>query len=268
MAQTIFPCEICGKQFNHKVKIQQHVKRMHSDGKAHQLKRKNLAFGNRLYYKPSTWLLVQCKLCDAIFKTAKELRQHLTNHNNFDTLHSLEINSNIVQNFFGNKLDLNIVKESICKDIREENWFKYYIVLNKYSYEMSISDTEAEDLDEETTKRVAKYKCDLCSKEFSFKYQVFSHFKEAHSDEQFSLICNHCKLEFISKEIYEQHSKTHCDNKDKILVCVNCPAKFVCPENLKNHNCTTKPKFTSSEHSKVKNLMVPKEIQVKLVSFF
>lgn len=250
LRQTMFPCEICGQRFSRKDKIQHHIKRIHSGGIVYPPKHKEWLFGDRLYYKPSTWLLVQCKLCDVIFKTTKELRQHLTYHSNFDTLHNLELNSNVIQHLFGNMIDLNIVKESICKDIREENWFKYYTVLNKYGYEMSISDTEVEDMNEETVESPKKYKCDLCAKEFSFQYQVFSHLKEVHSEDEISLKCNLCKLEFISIKMYEHHSKTHCRNRNKVLVCAHCPAKFVWPDNMKNHNCATKMLLISTESNK------------------
>ncbi|XP_065363358.1 uncharacterized protein LOC135956717 [Calliphora vicina] len=240
LRHTMFPCEFCGQSFSRKDKIQHHIKRMHSDGVVYPAKHKEWLFGDRLYSKPIAWHLVECKLCDTQFQTTKDLRQHLENHSDVDTLHNLELSDNIIKHLFPNMIDLNMVKESICNDIREKQWFKYYTVLNEHSYEMCVSDTEAEDLEEDTAESVSKYKCDLCAKEFSFKYQVFSHLKEVHGKDEIPLKCGLCKLEFISIKMYEQHAKIHCRNRHKVLLCAHCPAKFVWPKNMKNHNCAAK----------------------------
>ncbi|KNC28964.1 hypothetical protein FF38_13785 [Lucilia cuprina] len=240
LRQIMFPCEFCGQSFSRKDKIQHHIKRMHMDGVVYPTKHKEWLFGDRLYSKPIDWHLVECKLCNVTFKTTKELRQHLENHSDIDTLHSLELSDKTVQHLFPNMIDLGTVKETICKDIREKHWFKYYTVLNEHSYEMSVSDTELEDLNDTAENRATKYKCDLCSKEFLFKYEVFSHLKEMHGNDEIPLKCGLCKLEFISIKMYEQHCQTHCRNRNKVLLCAQCPAKFIWPENMKNHNCAMK----------------------------
>ncbi|XP_065361487.1 zinc finger protein 91-like [Calliphora vicina] len=239
--ETIYPCGFCDQHFNCKNDLEIHLKRIHpSESLGSNSKHIQRLFGDRLYSKPAAWYLVECKLCDTTFTTTKELRQHLENHRDVNSLRGLDLDSNIVQHLFPEMIDLDVLKESICNDIREEDWFKYYKVLNEHFYEMSVSDTEAEDLLEETAERVGKYKCELCFEDFLYKYQVFSHLKECHNKEDIPLKCRRCKLEFISIKMYEDHRKTHCRNKNKVLPCSSCPAKFVWPENLEKHKCATK----------------------------
>lgn len=254
LRHIMFPCEFCGQCFSRKDKLQLHIKRMHSDDVVvYPAKHKEWLFGDRLYSKPNAWHLVECKLCNIQFPTTKNLRIHLENHRDVDTLHNLELSDKTIQHLFPNMIDLDFVKSSICKDIIEKQWFKYYTVLNEHSYEMSISDTEEEDIEDEIpAERAGKYKCDLCGQEFAYKYQVFSHLKETHGNDEIPLKCGLCKLEFISLKMYELHSKTHCRNRHKVLLCAHCPAKFVWPENMKNHNCATKESLTAQTNTSSK----------------
>lgn len=230
-------CGFCTLSFTSRDYLYAHIKRMHP-GETMESNKKCIQrlFGDRLYSKPTAWLKVECNLCCKTFTTAKELRLHLENHNNLESLNLLKSNDSVIQHFFPNNNNLEKVKEYILKDISEKNYFKYYLVLNEYSYEMSLSDTEIEDLEEET-QHTGNYKCELCLEEFSFKYQVFSHLKEVHAEQEIPLKCKRCRLEFISVEMHEKHLQIHCRNKDKILYCKNCPGRFVWPENWKNHNC-------------------------------
>ena len=189
-------------------------------------------------------------MCNITFSTTKDLRNHLLQHSSIDTLDNLDFNSQIVQHLFANTNDLNIIKESICRDINEKQWFKYYNVLNEYSFEMSITDTEVEDLEDDAKQSNSKYKCELCSQQFSFKFQTFAHLKEAHEKDEVPYTCGLCKTEFVSLKMFQHHSRTHCRNRHKMMVCPSCPAKFVWPDNVKNHNCVPKVMISSTTDNK------------------
>lgn len=234
-----FLCRICGQPFKLRNTLDQHILRKHR-GQMLEGDNKYIEqlYGVRLYSKPTAWRRVECNLCSTNFPVIKLLRQHLEIHNDINTLDHLQLNDKIVQQLFPGNKDLDNIKEIICTDICQKNYNKYCTILNKYSYEMSISDTEIEDLDEDDEEiAVAKYKCELCAQEFYFKFQVFSHLRQQHSNEEIQLKCHFCKLEFISTKMYEQHLRTHCNNVNKVLQCTRCPGKFIWPENLKKHNC-------------------------------
>lgn len=237
LKSTRLPCGFCELTFTCRDYLYAHIKRMHP-GETMDSNNKHIQrlFGDRLYSKPSAWLKVECKLCSKTFTTTKELRLHLENHNDLQTLNTLNLDDQIIQHFFPNNSSLEMIKETILKDISEKDYFKYYLVLNEFSYEMSLSDTEVDDLEDEA-QHAGNYNCELCSEEFSFKYQVFSHLKEVHPMEEIPLTCKRCKLEFVSIEMHEKHLQTHCHNKDKDLCCTSCPGRFVWPQNLINHNC-------------------------------
>ena len=190
-------------------------------------------------------------MCNITFSTTKDLRNHLLQHSSIDTLDNLDFNSQIVQHLFANTNDLNIIKESICRDINEKQWFKYYNVLNEYSFEMSITDTEVEDLEDDAMETRSKYKCELCNQQFSFKFQTFAHLKEVHLEADIPYKCGLCKMEFVSLKMFEHHSRTHCRNRHKILLCTSCPAKFVWSENMKNHNCAAKVVVPTTTDKKI-----------------
>ena len=166
-----FPCEFCDERFSGKNEKYAHIKRVHP-----------FPFGSRLYRKPTNWQLVECKLCNKTFSTTKDLSNHLLQHSSIDTLDNLDINSQIVQHLFANTNDLNTIKESICRDINEKQWFKYYNILNESSLEMSITDTEVEDLEDDAIQSNSKYKCEVCNQQFSFKFQTFAHLKATHGE--------------------------------------------------------------------------------------
>lgn len=266
--ENTFYCGFCELTFTIRDYLNAHLKRMHP-GETLESNSKKLErlFGERLYSKPTTWQCVECKLCSITFTTTKELHHHLENH--FNLLYNMELNNEIVQNLFANINDVNTIKEIIVKDISEKNFFKYYRVLNEYGYEMSVSDTEAEDLLEDTAERSGKYKCELCSETFSFKYKVFNHLKEDHPKEESPLKCKRCKIEFVSIDMHEKHLQTHCENQDKIVYCNNCPGRFVWQESMKNHNCplhTSKGQQKSNE-PEVLEISKPKEqIEKKEIS--
>ncbi|XP_013108712.2 zinc finger protein 91 isoform X1 [Stomoxys calcitrans] len=242
LRETTFSCEYCGQHFGRKDKVRHHIKRMHSDNCVYPKgKRREWMFGDRLYSKPTSWLLVECKLCNIQFSTTKELRAHLGTHRCVDSLIHLKMDSDIVTHLFPNVISLLSVKEHICKDIEDGNWFKYYAVLNEHSFEMSISDTEVEDLYAENSADYPNYKCELCGSAFCFQYEAFNHLKEAHGSDEMPSKCGLCKLEFISSKMFDRHSEVHCRNRNKVLLCTRCPAKFVWPDNMRNHNCATKP---------------------------
>ncbi|XP_075150721.1 uncharacterized protein LOC142224821 [Haematobia irritans] len=268
LRETTFACEFCGQHFGRKDKVRHHIKRVHSDNSVYPKgKRREWLFGDRLYSKPSKWLHVECKLCNIQFNTTKELRAHMGTHRSIDSLIHLKMDSEIVNHLFPNVISLLSVKENICKDIEEHNWFKYYAVLNEHSYEMSISDTEVEDLyTQNSANNVHNYKCELCGLEFRFQYEAFNHLKEAHGEDEMPSKCGLCKLEFISSKMYDRHSDVHCRNRNKVLLCNNCPAKFVWPENMRNHNCATKPEvLIEREILKCHICNRPFEVKTKLL---
>ncbi|XP_037805814.1 zinc finger protein 845-like [Lucilia sericata] len=241
---TYFPCKLCGQYYMSEDNLQKHITRLHSVKRIKStwstIKNVEHIFAKRLYSKPTARLHVECKLCSETFQTSKDLRHHLESHSVIDTLQDLELSDSIVQHFFPNMNDLNVVKQTICNDIRKKDWFKYYTVLNEHFYEMSLSDTEVEDLEgeEQIAERAGKYKCSMCALcDFSYKYEVFQHLKNFHYKNEIALKCDKCNLPFISIKMFTQHTQTHCHNKYKDLLCARCPAKFVWPENIKNHNC-------------------------------
>lgn len=209
---------------------------------------------------------MECKLCNIRFNSTKELRSHMETHNKIDSLIHLDMDNEVVNHLFTNILSLTSVKEQICKDVAEGQWFKYYAVLNEFSFEMSISDTEVEDLNEDDNSDCVKYKCDLCDVMFRFQYEAFCHLKEKHENDDLPLKCGLCKLEFVSSKMFEKHSQVHCRNRNKVLLCTRCPAKFVWPENMRNHNCATKPEAAAEREILRCNVCNrPFEVKTKLL---
>ncbi|KAM7346631.1 uncharacterized protein ACRADG_006483 isoform 2-T2 [Cochliomyia hominivorax] len=233
------PCGFCKIILSSRDNLYRHLKQKHpNEDLESNMKQIQRIFGERIYSEPISWRLIECKLCSKTFGRTKELREHLKKHCDINTLHKINSNDLIVKHLFPSINDIYIIKQIISKDISERNYFKYYTILNEFYYEMSISDTEPEDIEnDEDTEHATKYECELCDKKFSFKYQVFLHLKEYHYRSKFPWTCDRCKLEFVSKQIYEHHIKTHCYNMNKFLSCTRCPGTFVWPQNMKNHDC-------------------------------
>ncbi|XP_061392993.1 zinc finger protein 721 [Musca vetustissima] len=262
LREITFPCEYCGQHFSRKDKVRHHIKRMHCDKSAYpKAKRKEWVFGDRLYSRPTGWLMVECKLCSVRFSSTKELRSHMETHNKIDSLMHIRMDSEVITHLFPNEFSLGSVKELICKDIAEGRWFQYYAVLNEFSYEMSISDTEPEDLNKEIGS--PKYKCEVCGIECRFQHEAFNHLKKEHENDEMPLKCGLCKLEFISSKMFERHSRVHCRNRSKVLLCTRCPAKFVWPENMRNHNCASKPEISSDDREIFKCDICNRPFEVK-----
>ncbi|XP_005189187.2 zinc finger protein Xfin isoform X2 [Musca domestica] len=262
LREITFPCEYCGQHFSRKDKVRHHIKRMHCDKSTYpKSKRKEWMFGDRLYSRPTEWLMVECKLCSMRFSSTKELKNHMETHNKIDSMIHLRMDSEVITHLFPNEFNLGSVKELICKDIEEGRWFQYYAVLNEFSYEMSISDTEPEDLNAEMT--MPKYKCEICGLECRFQHEAFNHLKQDHENEEMPLKCGLCKLDFISSKMFDRHSRIHCRNRSKILLCTKCPAKFVWPENMRNHNCASKPEINSEDREIFKCDICNRPFEVK-----
>ncbi|XP_073836957.1 uncharacterized protein [Musca autumnalis] len=262
LKEITFPCEYCGQHFSRKDKVRHHIKRMHCDKSAYpKAERKEWMFGDRLYSRPTEWLMVECKLCSIRFNSTKELRAHMETHNRIDSLIHLRMDSEVISHLFPNEFSLSSVKEVICKDIEEGRWFQYYAILNEFSFEMSISDTEPEDLNIDTT--IPKYKCEVCRVECRFKFEAFNHLKEDHENDEMPLKCGLCKLEFMSSKMFDRHSRVHCRNRSKVLLCTRCPAKFVWPENMRNHNCASKPEISSEDREIFKCEICNRPFEVK-----
>ncbi|XP_037942941.1 zinc finger protein 585B-like [Teleopsis dalmanni] len=235
-AQPEFCCEVCGRKFFRKDNLKEHLKKHLNPHQAKRLKHPEWNFASSLYSK-NPFRLIQCKICDYQFFSTQLLHQHLLTHANIESLRFLTVESAIVKEFFTQTRSLCEVKSIVCKDIIRRHLYKYYLVLNEFGYEMSLSDS---DIDTNDNKETPKYSCEICKELFVRKHQVFTHIKDVHANDELPYRCDICKVKFVCEKMFNLHTRSQCRCKEKKYKCVKCPGKFIWLENLKEHNCARK----------------------------
>lgn len=78
------------------------------------------------------------------------------------------------------------------------------------------------------------YNCPECGMVFAYKTACSHHFKEVHTDDNFT--CIFCEQKFATKGRYEQHRLTH--TKEKPFTCDVCFRSYNRVKNLTQHKCT------------------------------
>ncbi|XP_023178872.2 zinc finger protein Xfin isoform X2 [Drosophila hydei] len=246
--QATYVCDSCGKSFLRKDKYMFHLRSHEKRAAKSQamLLSSEWRFAERLY-SSSRLKRAECKLCGLKYRRIGELRQHLSSHNNIETLSNLSLESDVIKEQFDRdqrQLDLALIKQQLCADIAKgrAELDKYCAVVNAYGYELSLSDSDEE---------VAQYQCQPCNTNFSRKYRLMRHTLEEHTQAEtaFSLQrCDVCQIGFVCANMLEQHQRTQCFNKLKRYNCPNCPGKFIWLQNLEQHACSHHIKQLDGEH--------------------
>ena len=81
--------------------------------------------------------------------------------------------------------------------------------------------------------RRKKFQCELCDWSTLKKKQVPIHMKNVHGEKKFE--CHECGKRFISQALLNQHGRVHSDETP--YDCQACGRKFKYPQNLRIHKC-------------------------------
>lgn len=167
-----YVCDTCGKGFLRKDKYIFHLrchKKREAKWKALQLG-KEWRFAERLY-SSGKLKRIECKLCGLSCQRMEELRAHLWDHADAETLVNLRTDSDVVREHFpGLPCDLDNIKKQICVDIADGHLEKYACVVNFHGYELGLSDS-----DEECDSKESKYHCFVCNMSFNRKHRLMKH---------------------------------------------------------------------------------------------
>ncbi|XP_017874809.1 PREDICTED: zinc finger protein 197-like isoform X2 [Drosophila arizonae] len=240
--QPTFVCDSCGKSFLRKDKYMFHL-RSH-EKRAAKCQATQLStewcFAERLY-NSGRLKQAECKLCGSKYQRIGELREHMACHKSIETLSKLSLESDVIRKHFAEEqqqVDLELIKQHICADIARgrEHLDKYCAVVNSYGYELCLSDS-----DEEAVDQSPKYQCRPCNMNFTRKYRLMRHTLEEHTQVEPAVSwqrCDVCQIGFVCTTMLEQHQRTQCHNKLKRYSCPNCPGKFIWQQNLDQHACS------------------------------
>ena len=82
-----------------------------------------------------------------------------------------------------------------------------------------------------------KFECDICQKQFTFKYDLNRH-KKAHNEMPLNLPCESCEKTFKSRQSLKLHERKHDPSYVEVRneECEICHKKFRTPRELTSHS--------------------------------
>ncbi|XP_063704606.1 zinc finger protein 271-like [Culicoides brevitarsis] len=175
---------------------------------------------------------VLCKICEESFSNIENLKIHLMQHSDPNTLKNLNFAE---KPFLFDFEDINNINESaliefICEKIKNGELTSFYQILSRDGAEKSLSDS-----DSDTENADRSYICTVCNAVFPKSKEILKHTEIHHDLEPFPDQCQHCQKQFPCQSLLERHLRQQCENDSKRFVCSSCPQKFFWPDSLQIH---------------------------------
>lgn len=198
-----YKCNVCGKRYFKETFLKQHQKNAH-------LKSKNL----------------KCPICNNVFKTVYNLKQHLFTHSNernyscsfencnkqFRQISTLQAHEKIHKQ--DNRKEcpeckrlVTRLKEHMLTHLDEdEKPLKCNRCDKAFATKIKLEEHQ------NIHKNLKHFECDICCKNFNRRSTLYKH-KKIHTDKNFS--CTHCNKNYSRKDNLQQHiRKSHNDLKN------------------------------------------------------
>lgn len=187
-----------------------------------------------------------CTICNQSFKHIAELRKHLAWHTN-DEESFININLSTKKQLFDpNEIQIESETQSsliryIQNALQTGQNQRFYLIINKNHWELSLSDSETESetedfLTDEWKQTLRNYQCSKCAKSFDRIHKIIFHMKHEHDANEFDDRCKHCQKVFPNREILDKHLRNQCENSVKQIECRICRTKFMWKSSRDSHN--------------------------------
>lgn len=219
--ESTFACKECGKQFDNKPELQQHLHDSHDK--------------------------YDCKVCEELFDTQEEAVKHESTPHNipcpeckdvFPTHGSLQTHTEMVHTskkpfacfecgrHFVSKVTLRVhlrthtgKRTTVCDICKKA--FRTFDALRQHKF-VHMTDEEKNNMG---------FPCTICDKKFSRRTKLEYHMRR-HTDER-HFTCTICNKSFHDSVRLKAHIERH--STDKKFKCDDCGSGFVCKRYLTNH---------------------------------
>lgn len=192
-----FGCDLCSLKFISPGKLNEHLRTSHPEARRHQCLECDKSFWYEYNLKEhmrshSKERPFECHLCNKTFRHTKHLNEHLRYVHKDEKLY-------------------------VCNKCNETFETESFLA----RHEQLHTGTES-----------LNFICDVCGKEYTFKWQLKAHFIVHTGEKPFE--CNVCTKRFMYKSSLKKHSLKPCENKSG-YVCDKCDKKFHKKYSLTRH---------------------------------
>jgi KRAB domain-containing zinc finger protein len=216
--ESTHSCKECGKQFDKKPELQQHMNDSHEKNDCGEL----IDSREEAEKHESTPQNIPCPECKDVFPTQDSLKTHI------EMVHTLKkpfscaecgrhfVSKGTVRVHIRTHTDKRTTVCGICKKA-----FRTVDALKQHKF-VHMTDEE---------KNKKGFPCTICDKKFSRRTKLEYHMRR-HNDER-HFICTICNKSFHDSVRLKAHIERH--STDKKFKCDDCDAGFVCKRYLTNH---------------------------------
>ncbi|XP_037040954.1 zinc finger protein 91-like [Bradysia coprophila] len=244
--KTHFPkipeCKICHATFDSLQEQKAHTAAAHRDDIQTSTIRKAIV----PWTQPNGKKSCECRICHSVFDSIAALRKHLDWHAaTTDWIQEVDLKSRPeYSQMFGESADDELTNERLAEmlqsRLRENSTdvSKMYRITNGQGWELSLTDSETDDNDDESNERKRMfYNCDECPRPRSFDrlYKLMCHIKADHPNASKQFQCTHCLQCFPNATILDKHLRQQCQNDGKTLHCTMCYSRFTWADSLASH---------------------------------
>lgn len=214
-------CKKCGKSFNIRINLEQHLVIFHGEERPFECDRCKRKFYRKIELEKheivhSVTSSHKCSVCGIRFNKINILANHLAVHKNLT-----EYSCQICQNKY---VKLSALKRHILTHTGTKN-HQCHICERKFLWPWHLTSHV------KTHSGVKPFKCDVCGKDFTKKSDVKRHQDIHEGTRQFE--CDMCGKKFLRAGNLKSHEEIH--TTDLKFDCELCDSKFLRPGNLKRH---------------------------------
>lgn len=186
----------------------------------------------------------ECMICDATFERISQLREHLDWHaSTTDWIHGTDLKSKFEQfqtfsEFKYGEFTNDDIGQVVHAKLKDKSWelLKMYRITNECGWELSLTDSETEDENDEQKRN---YDCGKCDQTFDRLHKLMCHMKGDHSNvsnmdfKEFQ--CGYCLQCYPNATILAKHLRQQCGNQAKSIHCSMCYNRFTWQRSLDHH---------------------------------
>lgn len=182
----------------------------------------------------------ECAICNKLFKTKKELNQHMSDDHDHNPVYTCHICGAVRKDEEYLDLHMNVHAGKTENECRYCNK-RYTRPVNTLRHMRSHWNKK-------------KFQCEKCGVCFSQDNLLYNH-KLRHEGEENPLICSVCNQTFKTKKTYTHHMQVHQENR-KRFQCEYCPKSFTERYTLKMHMKTHPLAISTPETEEAVNAIV------------
>ncbi|XP_031621230.1 zinc finger protein 420-like [Contarinia nasturtii] len=204
------PCRYCDATFETYQDRKLHTATVHKKTGQNQTNKTNLTS----WTQPNGHKMCQCMVCNLQFEKIYDLKRHLNEH------------------------DISAIDYTSQHEMQSkfEEISNVYRINNDCGWELSLTDSETENEDEQIDGVQNMHKCEKCQKTFDRVYKIVCHMKIDHAVHEFQDIkCMHCMQCFPNTALLSKHKRQQCENEHKHIICNMCNSRFFWESSLEKH---------------------------------